>query len=498
MSDITLGGYDQGIGGNPSTAVQTVEPGGLVDLSEAYAEDGMSVVDEVVTGLEQYKATGKLSGSLGKLLNLNLEPGVTVLNGVMGAEGLFTMIKDGFLKFIETAISYIVQAYQWVKARIRVLLGFDKTQKQIERCEKYRDEMQDELETLFRALKVPPDFDLAKLFEGRPAGLNRIETLTYVKGKLDTENESIERLGKAVPDILNIMNLLRNSSDKARKVNDGIRRTVDDVRRKLKADQLRGSDIMELNRQLGVAQIDTNDPKLVEAFNAMVQTVYGIEPAGTAIQVSLERIRDQIKNQQGVSKKVLTPADVRVVSATAVILSRMIVDAKGDSFDLGHFDKLDIDKWLAMEDAEMIDAIATKWGMPKVKEVYTTYAKNIKDYVSRLELTARTVNEVLKEAQLIIEWKNKADAMMGVYITQDMQKIQEAIKQLQANKGIEADFADADGKPHKFVAVKYVDGKSVSEVVGLIANKAEFSKIMPKAVAAVNNFSQQAGLNVKV
>lgn len=498
MSDTVLGGYDQGIKSNPTTAVQTVEPGGLVDLTEAYAEDGMSVVDELVSGLEHYKVSGKLQGALGPILNVNMEPGVTALNGVMGAEGLFTTIKEGFIKFIQTCAEYIVKAYQWVKARIRVLLGFDKSAAQIERCDKLRDAMQDELETLLKAVGAPADYDLAVFFEGRPKGLDRLESITFVKNKLDSETESVQRLEKAMPEVREVLTHLRRASESARKTNTNVKRAVDDLRRKVKNGEVRNSELIDFNRLLGQAQLEMNDTKLIESFNKMIQTVYDIPAEGLGLNKSLESIREKITNQQGVSKKVLTPDDIRVISATCVILNRQVIEARNSIGDMNYFDQQDIDLLVNVTDATLIEGLAVRFSMPQIKQVYTVYAKNIKDYASRLELTARTVNTVLKEAQNIIDWKNKADALLAVYLTQDLEAIHKKVKEMQAGKQIADDFADADGKPHKFTVIKYIDGKSTTEVLGAIANKAEFSRVMPKATAAVNNFAQQAGLNVKV
>lgn len=466
----------------------------LVDLTEVYEKVGGKDIDILVDGIEHFNV-GKLPDRVNRLLKVSFEPGTTAYNARCGSESFIATIKDGFLKFIKAIITYIQEACKWIANGIRFILGFEKTERQQAEYKKLRTGLKEELIAVLSQMGLPPGlYDIGKLMESVPEASSRIETLQFIHNKLQSDEEGIERLTRTIP---SLNKLTEECSTTIREVNyarSRLRGQIDKLRGSIRRGEVSELQAKELEVSIAECRKRLDLVKISNELNKVIETTYGITPQMENGEINFEQLSKQLKDGLEVVKSKVDPSRVASLQDKIGKLEAEIM--RDDNLGLIRgLDKSisDLFKTLHYSDAETINQLATLLNDKTIERAYLVLNCEVKTFSNDINEVVKIIKNVKMNTESLIKWRNKAEALLQTYLTQDLDTIRKHLAQLRANGELDPSLIARDGTPMKYILNDAINPETYIEKITQFNKQMIDSDVLDikKKVAA---FRSQLGL----
>lgn len=479
-----------------STSFIASDENRLVDLDETYEELDGKKANDVVSGLEHYMTTGRLSRrnlqAVGVAGCESYDISLSKMNGIYGGESFITRIIDGFVEFIKMIIEYIGRIINWCVSRIKTLLGFQKTSERIAESNAKRDKMVSELNRTLTNLGLDPNqYNFSDLINEAPIGSDRIEFLKTLKNKFDSDQKNIERLTDAIPKLEVLAKHVNETTGKLADGKNRVVRAVETFKQRYGNNRATNIDANNVIRELvdfnlKVLTNDVISKALAEVITILTDIKFDnisqLNDNLLKIRKELDKTRAVINSR--VDKK--TISDLYTMSSNIV---KRIAESDPKALDISKVDPATLRDTIKLDDAKFMKEASEQLGNPVLAVTYQRTSTAVRDYLNLIDLTVKIISEVIAEIGNITLWKNRCDALIAVYITNDAVKIKEHLAGLKS-QGVNA----REGTTWTILKPdvnKLKEG--ISEVSQNVLN-ADIGNLR----TVVNNFASQVGLGIKV
>lgn len=479
---------------DPSSYLDETDGKMMVDLTEVYDKTGNKEVDILVDGLEAF-ALGKLPSQVNKLLGAPYEPGATRYNARMGAEGFLTAIKDGFLKMIKSIIDFLKMVGNWIVRGFKLIFGFEKSERQQKEYKALRIGLKDEIGEILRKLGLPNDlYDIENLMNSVPEASSRVETLTFIKNKVLSEDESIRRLTECVP----LINSLANDLSKTtREVNQGrkaIQGKIANLRRKLKANAVSLGDLRELETALLESRSRASFGKITGSLSTLIEKMYDVKTTVADNRINFELLAKDLKDKVGVVNKKIQAHEAKQFQIKIAELESAILS--DDTLSLLYIVDKDLHDGLLMlslDDAQIVGTCCDIVQDQSAANCYVAYCNEIKLFSREINEIIKIVRDIKLNADNLLKWRNRVEVVLQAYLTEDLDTIRKCMIEMRARGEIDPSVMARDGKPMKYVLNDAINPQTLAEKVATF-NKEALDADIAGVKKKVDNFKSQLGL----
>ncbi len=474
----------------------------LVDLDVTYEETGGSTVSEAVSGIEQY-GKGMLSPAVGRALKLqgvaSWDPMTSRRNAVVGGENFVLKLRDGFITFIKWIIDFVKKGVDWLLTRIKTFLGFRKTEERIRASEAMAENLKKEIIVKFEKLGAPPGrYSLDSLFESMPAGMDRLETIKYLRTRINGADETamVEKLSELYPLIQPVVKQINRDVSEMNRLGKQVSREIGDMRRTAKRNALASTDVQRFFIACNDVKVKAVDFEgLFKQLTNLASVFYGVNlEQGVAGQVG-KALRDTLNSHREVVSQNLNPQAVRNLYASTSALNKKIAEGNTSHIDMSNLDLGPVKDLISLSDAEFLKELSQAINNDTPSNIYLTMGDAVRQYVNYADSAVLILNDIAREIDNYARWHAQADAMLAVYATNDLVQIKEYMDQVKAS-GVNL-YQDHNGKPLKMVVL--ADAPSDSMIDAFRQAFQEGYKLDINGIrTAANNFARSVGLHIKV
>lgn len=443
-----------------STPTDSFLPGDdiqLIDLDEVYAETKQDDANAMVQGAEAL-SLGKMSRQMAARLNLpnwqELDPFPSKRNSVVGAEGFFSTLYEGFKSFIEGIIKYIRMAFSWVASTVRGIFGFRKSERIDKAIDTSLPALQEEIKNILTGLGFPGHEYNLEAFIGRlPNAVDRVGQLTIMKSKFETDKEAINGLSQALPLLQQCVAKLTESSNKAVKAFDGYKRVIKDEYnrtrvRDLKGQHVEGNDSPEANRVLVASQEvmkSLNGQAVTADIVALLSVLYKVEFTNEALTDGFSKVRKDLDVAIVTQAVKLTPVDIGLTLAAIQNLNARYVEISDNSIDMSNINLKALGEAIDKTDADKIQTLARYYNYPNIVITYQEVAAAVRNYSNFCQMASRQLLMVSRQIDSLVRWYARAHLWYIHGLLEDLDKLRQL--NLEARAQGYSPQADASGTP---------------------------------------------------
>lgn len=455
MSNSPISSYPQL--SEPVDAYIPGSDGQLIDLDELYTETGQEMATTIVEGTEAINL-GKLSRDLAVRLKMKdphqYDPFPSQRNSVMGTEGFFATLYDGFKDFIENIIKYIRMAFNWVAESVKGLLGFRKSERINKAIDDALPNLQQEFKTTLSGLGFPSsEYNLDSFIGKLPSSVDRIGQMTLMKSKFETDQEAIQGLSAALPLFQQCSAKLTECSNKATRSRDNYKRVIKDEYnrtrvRRYNFDSSDGSDSPEVNRVVTAGQemLRALDPQgLASSVSALLQTLYKVEFTNEELSSGFDKVRKQLEVTVITGASKLSAIDMSVVMTNIQQLNARYSTISDDTIDLSSVNLRDMGDVIERTDAEKIKLISQYYNDPTPLTTYQEVAVSLRNYSNFCQMVSRQLLIVERQINNLTRWYARSHLWFLHGLLNDMEKLREL--NLEARADGHAPKANHEGYP---------------------------------------------------
>ena len=421
--------------------------------------------------------------------------GGTHYNNRRGAEGFLTTMKDGFLKFIKSLIEFLKMIGNLIMRGVLSLFGFEKSERQQKEYKALRVGLKDELTEILRKLGLPNNlYDIENLMNSVPEASSRVQTLTFIKNKILSEDESIRRLIECVP-LIN--SLAGDLSKTTREVNQGrkvIQSKIGNLRRKLKANTVSLGDLRELETALLESRSRANFNKITGPLAVLIEKMYDVKPQVTDNRINFDILGKDLKEKVGVINKKIQAHEAKQFQIKIAELESAILS--DDTLSLLYIVDKDLHDGLLMlslDDAQIVGTCCDIVQDQTAAHCYVSYCNEIKVFSREINEIIKIVRDSKLNADNLLKWRNRVEVVLQAYLTEDLDTIRKCMIEMRARGEIDPSVMARDGKPMKYVLNDAINPQTLSEKVATF-NKEALDADIVGIKKKVDNFKSQLGL----
>lgn len=446
-----------------------------IDLDEFFSTDEQTKVTSMVTGVEQFFATGRLSRQTAQLFNLanvsQMDPIASAANARLGGEGFISSIIDGFKKIIETIIKYIKMAITWISSTVKTLLGFQKTERQVKEIEKRCGDMHNEFVSLMRGLGFPEEYmDIEKFIGELPNNLSHADQVILLKNRLMSNEEAIKALIEATPLLIEATEVVVDASSRITKASAALHDTIRKAHHELKGKRTDGEG--ELNRigeKCAEVNVAINYDKMVGTMTKLVNALNKTEFTEEELKNGFEKVR-QTLNQTTEAVVVNNATHDKTIHRQLIAdLNKRFAALQESAPDLSKIDFQRFSDIVTRDDAEVIRELATQLNKPQSVAYYQETAQNVNRFTSYCHLLIDYLNKTRVQMNRLCQWYYRSQAMLDFYILGDLESIIRANLDLQ-KQGLQP-HAHPNGVPISVGYIQEADVQTLQEKISFVAGK---------------------------
>lgn len=428
-----------------------------ISLDETYEVTGQESLQILAANCREYMKNKRLHPSAFSVLKISgcegLVPTYDRMNGVIGGESFLKALKNGFIAIIKAAKKFLIAVVDWIVLRVRTLLGFEKTERELaitaEHCDKVKEDIIGLLSSIV-GVDRPNDFILpAELYEALDGNVTQREAFSIIQSKNRTAVEQVEALESIRSQLRDVENTIATSSSVAKESRSRYQHAVDRLRKAWTDNQegFTDADVIEFRAVLDdELAVKLNPMPIYQELTKLIDKAYGIDLGSVGTSAKFKEQMSRYKNdlEKTVSVKV-TPEQFERVKAVGEQMGRLLVKASipYDERQLNIFKDI-----IELKDADLIEAIDVAYPSAGVlKMSYSAYCATVNDYIMALNLMIRTASDVRKSIAKIISWSNNVDKLMISYLSKDLKAILAAENEVLKPGGlIIADTGNGDGE----------------------------------------------------
>lgn len=440
----------------PTNKVDTITRGKdgeeYISLDDVYSTTGQESFQQVVDNCRAYIKSKRLSKGAFTALRIDgvegLVPGYDRINAVKGAESFLETLKKGFITIIKAVKRFCIAVVDWIVLRVRTLLGFEKTEKELAIVAEYSDSVKVKLAKLL-AMMANEDgvkLDAPELFAALPGNLSAQDAFTIIQHKNRTTLQQAEALTNVDKDLERAEEVILSAGQRAR----GSASRYQQATRKLEQafknkDTFSEADILEYRHALDREILEELDAKpLADMVSDIVKKVWGLDLGDIGIETNFKAVMEQNRAAIEATTKVrLNEEFYQDYRNVASKLGKILLNSSKKRYDANQLTNLK--SLIEVKDAELVQAVeAFAPGSGVLTASYSAYSGLITRYISQLEYLITIVSQVRRSIAGIVNWANKVDKLMLAYISRDVKNIldtealvlpPEAIDEVRAENG---------------------------------------------------------------
>lgn len=401
-----------------------------ISLDETYEVTGQESLNILAANCREYLNNKRLHPSAFSVLMISgcegLVPSYDRMNGVKGGESFLTTLKQGFIAIIKAAKKFLLAVIDWIVLRVRTLLGFEKTEKELAVVADLSDDVKKSLIALLSSLigadKV--DLNVAELYEALPGDLTQRDAFSIVYNRNKKIVDQMDTLASLQTRLGDIDTIIKNAGMEARQSRGRYQQAVAKLRNAW-ADQetFSNADIIEFRSMLDdEVGVKLNPAPIRKELAALVDEAYDIDlgsiGADRAFKQSLSSHKDVLEKTIPVRVSLDEYERVKKVSermGTIMLKAAHPFDANTLNF---------LKDVIEVKDAELIESIDNAFDKVGVlKLTYTSYCSSINEYTWALNQLIAISGNIRRSIANIVNWSTKVDKLLLTYLTKDIQTI---------------------------------------------------------------------------
>ena len=421
----------------PVDSFVPAEPGQLIDLDEFYEDTGQEKITAMVQGTEALSLgmfTKDIAERVGIKDTSNYDPFPSAHNSVLGAEGFFTTLTEGFKGFIEGIIKYIKMAFSWVANTVKGILGFRKS----ERIEKAIDDslgnLREEFKTTLNGLGFPgKDYDLEEFIGKMPSAVDRTGQLTVMRSKFESDKSAITGLKDVLPILQQCILGLSESGEKAVKALEAFKRVIKEeyTRTRVRAQttgMISASESPEINRIVKASQEVMKALEINELTNkvaALLNTLYKVNFTNEALTNGFNKVRKELETIVVTSSVKLTPVDMKQTLMDIQALNKRYVEISDNSIDMTGIDIRALGAAIDKTDADKVKTLSDYYQTSVPVESYQIVAVSLRNYTDFCQMVSRQLLVVERQIHHLTSWYARAHLWYMHGLLNDMEKLRQ-------------------------------------------------------------------------
>lgn len=401
-----------------------------ISLDETYEVTGQESLGVLAANCREYLNNKRLHPSAFSVLMISgcegLVPSYDRMNGVRGGESFLSTLKQGFITIIKAAKKFLLAVIDWIVLRVRTLLGFEKTEKELavvaELSEDVKKSLIALLSTLIGADKI--DLNVSELYESLPGDLTQRDAFSIVYNHNKKVIDQMDVLVKLQGRLKGIDDIIKNAGHDARQSRGRYQQAVAKLRAAWSdQESFSNADVIEFRSMLDEeVAIKLNPEPIRKELAALVDEAYDIDlgsiGADKAFKQSLSAHKDVLDKTIPVR---VSPEEFERVKKVSEQMGMIMIKAS-HPYDANTLNFLkDV---IEVKDAELIESIDNAFDKVGVlKMTYTSYCSTINEYTWALNQLIAISGNIRRSIANIVNWSTKVDKLMLTYLTKDIQTI---------------------------------------------------------------------------
>lgn len=419
----------------PTNKVDTIERGkdgeAMISLDDVYEVTGQESFQVVAQNCREYLNKKRLHKSGFNALMISgvegLVPGFDRLNAIKGGESFLETLKKGFITVIKAVKKFVITCVDWVILRVRTVLGFEKTEKELAIIAQTSEAVKVELINILDILasKEKVNLDVDELYEYLPGNVQTVEAFSIIANRNKSVQEQVENMSALSNKLKNVEEVILAAGSNARASASRYRAACDKLRDAFShKESFSNADIVEYRHALDKEIIEELDSgKLIDMIGELVEEAYGIDLGEIGVDRDFKLQMDKIKGDLDKRYRGVVTADLYAkyakISKHLVRNINLQTQVKFDANQLAKLKSL-----IEVDDAELLRNIAAFDPSAGVLiPTYSAYSAHVSNYVVVLEQLIKIVGDIRRSIAGIINWSNKVDKMMATYMARDAQAI---------------------------------------------------------------------------
>ena len=401
-----------------------------VSLDETYEVTGQESLGVLAANCREYLNNKRLHPSAFSVLMISgcegLVPSYDRMNGVCGGESFLTTLKQGFIAIIKAAKKFLLAVIDWIVLRIRSLLGFEKTEKELAIVAEHSDDVKKSLVALLSSLigadKV--DLNVAEFYEALPGDLTQRDAFSIVYNRNKKAVDQVDTLASLQTRLEGIDTIIKNAGHDARQSRGRYQQAVAKLRAAW-ADQetFSNADVLEFRAMLDEeVAVKLNPTPIRKELSKIIDEAYDIDLGSIGADKAFKQNLSSHKDVLDKTIPVRVSADEyeRVKNVSERMGTIMLKAAH--PFDAATLNFLkDV---IEVKDAELIESIDNVFDKAAIlKMSYTSYCSTINEYTWALNQLITISGNIRRSIANIVKWSTNVDKLLLTYLTKDIKTI---------------------------------------------------------------------------
>lgn len=401
-----------------------------VSLDETYEVTGQESLQILAANCREYLNNKRLHPSAFSVLMISgcegLVPSYDRMNGVIGGESFLSTLKQGFIAIIKAAKKFLLAVIDWIVLRIRSLLGFEKTEKELAIIAEYSDDVKKSLVALLSSLiggdKI--DLNVGEFYDALPGDLTQRDAFSIVYNRNKKTIDQLDTLASLQTRLESIDTIIKNAGQDARQSRSRYQQAVAKLRAAW-ADQetFSNADVIEFRTMIDEeVAIKLNPAPIRKELSGIIDEVYDIDlgsiGADKAFKQNLSSYKDVL--EKTIPVRVTTDEYERIKKVSEHMGAIMLKATHPFDTTTLNFLK-DV---IEVKDAELIESIDNVFDKAGIlKMSYTSYCSIINEYTWALNQLISISGNVRRSIANIVKWSTNVDKMLITYLSKDIKTI---------------------------------------------------------------------------
>lgn len=445
----------------PSTREQAVEKPedgkGFISLDEVYENGGLEAFSILGNNCKQLMDYKRLSASGMTVLKLdgceNFMPGYDRQNAIMGGEGFVDSLKKGFVIVIKAIKAMIIKILDWVVGKVRVMLGFEKTEKELAIVAEKTEEAQGSLSRILTKITEGVDFkwDFKAFYADLPDNVTSGELFNIVYARNRNTKEQIEKLSQSKALIAEANRVLMSAGQTARRARSIYKEAVANLRIAFEGGNFSQADVIKFRNTLESEVASSLNPtEMNKITERLLNEIYNLDLKGTGIDSTIKGQMEKLRQEVAQTKPfVINPEMVNNIMNLKKNLVNVMAGQAATRYDPEEMKLLK--DLISVKDAELLEVMSTKTAETGYLQMgYTQYSAIISEFVQRADLLSSILAQVKKTLASLVKWTNDVDKVMLAYVAGDVSKIIAAQAEVMGDKAKDL-YHEGTNKPNTIV-----------------------------------------------
>lgn len=418
----------------PTTREDTVEQPadgkGFISLDEVYENAGTEAIALLARNCAEYSKNNRLSPEGLSVLRISgtesLMPGYDRFNAMKGGESFVDSLKKGFIIVIKAIKALIIKVIDFIVTKIRTVLGFEKTEKELAIVAEQTKNAQGAVSRLLTKLAEGVDFkfDFNEFYGDLPDQVTSGEIFNIVKGKNRSSIEQIEQLNESRQLLAEANQVLMKSGAVARHATARYKEAVAELRAAAEKDGFNKSHIIKFRNDLESEVAGTLDvSEMTATTEKLLTTIYNLDLKGTGLDSTIKGQMTKLREEVGQSQPLVLDREItKRIMGLKASMTKIMEKSSSVKYDATEVQRLK--DLIAVSDAELLEVISTKTGDTGLIQMgYTEYSNIISTYIQHCDLLSTVIVNIKKTIASLVNWTNKVDKLMTAYVAGDIAKI---------------------------------------------------------------------------